>query len=109
MSDSIKKWDEKQEDALEERNKVVGQNGNDGLHYEGDYISQIPIADGGIQALEFKPICKIYSLDIDNIKTLEDIKLVLKGLNLSIHSYGSLNQEQQELIDKGYFKLSYEG
>jgi hypothetical protein len=48
---------------------------------------------------------EVYKLDIDNIKSLEDVKLILKGLNLTITRYsGELDEEQKLLVKKGIFK-----
>ncbi len=48
---------------------------------------------------------EVYKLDTDKIESLEDVKLILKGLNLTITNYsGELDDEQKLLIKKGIFK-----
>jgi hypothetical protein len=34
MSNQISKWTEEQEGSSEKRMNIIGQNGNDGLHYQ---------------------------------------------------------------------------
>ena len=128
MSDSVKKWTEIQEDEAEERLRVIAQNGNNGLHYvstdtgsgeqlEFDFTATH--TDPGYTELmtpldmkvEFDPenmvlgAMEVYKLDADSIKTIEDVALILKGLDIQILNYGDgLADETQELVDKGFFR-----
>ena len=129
MSSKISEWTEEQEEASEERLKAIAQNGNNGLHYvstdtgsgeqlEFDFTATH--TDPGYtepmtpldMKVEFDPenmvigVMEVYKLDADSIKTIEDVALILKGLDIQILNYGDgLADETQGLVDKGFFKL----
>ena len=116
MSDSIKKWEEMQEEEREKRQKVIAQNGNTGEHYfdNTDDDAELPpfkkvtapfqmenkvdsetLILGKIDTYVFNPNKKL---------TLEDVPKILSGIGLQIVDFGSgVSENCQELIDQGFF------
>ena len=124
------KWEQLEEDK---RFKAIAQNGNNGEHYENNeqlefnfWEEQEPVvalyeaADVFNRELFIGDVAyphqigtftnaigspKTYELNVDKIKTVEDIKLVLGSMNLCITSFGQLDEKQQNLIDREIFTL----
>jgi hypothetical protein len=118
---SREKWEELEDSK---RLKAIGQNGNNGEHYEEesgqlefnfweeqetttpevidevcneDLFSYISASSIG------KP--ETYNLNVDKIKTISDVKLVLDSMNVCFQSFDQVDEKHQNLIDKGLFKL----
>ncbi len=81
---------DRQENERDNRINIIGQNGNDGLHYT-------TLSDIFPAAMS----TKTYKLNVNNIHDIEDIKDVLEGMGMHISIYGEPSEIQQRFIDKG--------
>mgnify|MGYP003122864041 CR=1 FL=1 len=118
---SREKWEELEDSK---RLKAIAQNGNNGEHYEEEsgqlefnfweeqetptpkFIDEVCNEDlfSYISASSIgKP--ETYELNVDKIKTISDVKLVLDSMNVCFQSFDQVDEKHQNLIDKGLFKL----
>jgi hypothetical protein len=120
------KWEMMEES---DRQRAIAQNGNNGEHYEegGEQLefnfweeqetattdSSLSLFSGDVAYLHqigtlgtaFIGIPKTYNLNVDKIKTILDVKLVLDNMNLCFQTFGEPDEKQQNLIDCEIFTL----
>ncbi len=92
---------DRQEEERNKRMNIIGQNGNDGEHYETESKFTDTITVNGTSAIW---VPKNYNLNVNNIHDLEDVKDILEAMQMTLSVYGEPNPNQQRLIDKGLFK-----
>jgi len=79
-----------------DRMDIIGQNGNDGEHYEDNYAEDtIPNIMDGIE---------VYKLDVNYIYDLDDVKDILEGMGLKLHIGSKKTPLESRLISSGIFK-----
>ena len=85
---------ERQENEQNNRIDIIAQNGNDGEHYE-DLI----LVNNGLGINQ-----KNYSLNVNRIHDLNDVKDILECMNLQMNVSGHPTEVQKRLINNGIFK-----
>ncbi len=93
---------DRQEEERNKRMDIIGQNGNDGEHYENSLIDDsYYLTESNAFSIS---AAKIYKLNVNNIHDLEDVKDILEGMSMHFSVYGEPTPIQKRLIDKGLFK-----
>jgi hypothetical protein len=99
------------EDERDARMDIIGQNGNDGEHYEDEHELKGSFDVG--QSGDLTPAVEdtfswvnpdAYVLDTSKIYSIDDIVDVLACMNLQLKIMGKGDLVQQRLIEKGIFK-----
>ena len=107
---------DRQENERDARMDIIAQNGNDGEHYEDselenaddiaiefDYSdSDMPTFDLSASGLSFNQ--KSYSLNVNYVHDLNDVKDILECMNLNMNVFENPSEVQKRLIDSGIFK-----
>ena len=105
---------QQKEDERNARMDIIGQNGNDGEHYEDEHelkgsfdvgkSGEVLTADEVYGAMRWTQP-DTYVLDTSEIYSIDDIVKVLECMNVQIQTFcGDIAPFQQELINKGIFK-----
>ena len=90
---------DRQEKERDSRMNIIGQNGNDGEHYEDEDLTV------GDHANMSWVTPEAYTLDVTMIHDLEDVKDILEAMNLTLREYRhGASPVQKRLIDNGTFK-----